>query len=753
MPSRQLSTSPDIPDPYPFPQQPPRHHHHHHFLTPLLAATVSTCSLLLLLILFCHRTLTRKRATTHLPSPAATSPPHRLSFSVLRRATNSFSTRLGHGGFGPVFAGTLAGAPVAVKLMDSNTNHQQGEREFHNELFFASKLLSRHVITATHFSSDPKRRHFLLVYELMQNGNLQDALLHRKCPELLNWNTRFSIILNVGKGIHFLHSYDPPVIHGDIKPSNVLLDRDFWPRIGDFGLARLSSDTPRFEVEVLECGSVDNDEEKMKTKKKEEEEEVVVVDDCGSVESAHSVFMEEGDMGVEQSPSPEMAAMTSPETNLAVAEASPGFEKGSAQSEKEGVKKINEKGLKSNSVRDWWWKHEDEVGVGEGKKVKDYVMEWIGRDVNKERVKSGIELENVEIGKEEKNKKEKKRRKKELEWWESMEEEKFDGVVKGKRRTVREWWKEECFEENVNAKTTKKKKKEKKKRKGGSVKSDDDENCGDDWWMSDDAMDKRKGKSRSRNNRGNMDCWMDGLSGELWRGRRNNSFDSASGEIPKSGGVSSTPSIRGTVCYVAPECGYGGEVSEKCDVYSFGVLLLVIISGRRPLQVSGSPLSEFQRANLLSWARHCARNGKLVELVDESIELLDKEQALLCIRVALLCLLKSPARRPSMKEVVGMLSGELEPPQLPVEYSPSTPSRFPFKSSRKGSFVPRWKSHVGDTSCNRTLEFEMVKFFEAESIYKLFSCNYVLMTAIVKPGILPCMQLHVISKIVYFAMN
>ncbi|TKY45079.1 Receptor serine/threonine-protein kinase [Spatholobus suberectus] len=303
-------------------------------------------------------------------------------------------------------------------------------------------------------------------------------------------------------------------------------------------------------------------------------------------------------------------------------------------------------------------------------------MEWIGRDVNKERLKDGIEYGDVEIGKEEKKKKKKRREKKQLEWWESMDEEKFDGVLKGKRRTVREWWKEECCDENEKKK---KKKKKKKRRKGGDVTSDDEN--GDNWWVSDDALNKRKVKSR--NNRGNMDWWLDGLSSELWRGRRNNSFDSASGEIPKSG-VSSTPSMRGTMCYVAPEFGYGGDVSEKCDVYSFGVLLLVIISGRRPLQVSGSPLSEFQRANLLSWARHCARKGKLIELVDESVLSLDKEQALLCIKVALLCLQKIPARRPSMKDVVGMLSGELEPPQLPVEYSPSTPSRFPFKSRKKG---------------------------------------------------------------------
>ncbi|WVZ25801.1 hypothetical protein V8G54_004345 [Vigna mungo] len=159
----------------------------------------------------------------------------------------------------------------------------------------------------------------------MQNGNLHDTLLHRKCPELSNWNTCFSIILNIAKGIHFLHSCYPPVIHDDIKSSNVLLNRDFSSRIGDFGLARLSSEPLRFEIEVLECGRVNNDEEKRKVKEEE-------VEDFGSV-STHNIFMEEGSLGVEQSPSLEivaMMAMTSPETGLAVAGASPGFEKDDA---------------------------------------------------------------------------------------------------------------------------------------------------------------------------------------------------------------------------------------------------------------------------------------------------------------------------------------------------------------------------------------------------------------------------------------
>ena len=155
--------------------------------------------------------------------------------------------------------------------------------------------------------------------------------------------------------------------------------------------------------------------------------------------------------------------------------------------------------------------------------------------------------------------------------------------------------------------------------------------------------------------------------------------------VQKSGGVSSTPSMRGTVCYIAPECGGGGGgvLSEKCDVYSFGVLLLVLVSGRRPLQVTASPMSEFERANLISWAKQLACHGNLLELVDKSIHSLEKEQAVLCVTIALLCLQRSPVKRPTMKEIVEMLTGESEPPHLPFEFSPSPPMGFPFKSRKK----------------------------------------------------------------------
>ncbi|MED6171296.1 hypothetical protein PIB30_039463 [Stylosanthes scabra] len=553
----------------------------------------SSASSFFLLLFFCVRNPTRKNHRTTPSSDSDSNPPHRFSYSLLRRATNSFSTTLGHGGFGPVFSASLAGKPLAVKLMDSSAS-LQGEREFHNELLFASRLLRsnsssacRHVVPAIGFASDPKRRRFLIVYDLMHNGNLHDALLRRKSPELMRWQTRFSVALDVARGIQFLHSCNPPVIHGDIKPSNILLDRSFAAKIGDFGLARFKTEN-KLEGEVLGCES-----------------------------DGASVFEEQSPEGPISSPP-------------------------------DAVGKKNGKGVEGNLVN-------QENGGLSGVMVKDYVMDWIGNDVGMQRPK-GVWISSASAastsGKEDttNNKKKKNKsnsissssRRRKLEWWESMDDEDGDVLKKEKRRPVREWWKEEYSQELASKKKKKKKKKE-KSRKG----AESDDNV-DDWWFRDGDAKKIK-KSGSRNS---VDSWLD------------------DGEIPKSGAMSSNQSMRGTVFYVAPE--YGGDASEKSDVYSFGVLLLVIVSGRRPLEVTtGSPLSssEFQRANLVSWARHCGRKGKLLDLVDESIQGLDKEQALLCIKVALLCLLKTPSRRPSVKEVVGMLSGELEPPQLPLHYS------------------------------------------------------------------------------------
>ncbi|KAJ6833799.1 uncharacterized protein M6B38_338880 [Iris pallida] len=344
------------------------------------------------------------------------------------------------------------------------------------------------------------------------------------------------------------------------------------------------------------------------------------------------------------------------------------------------------------SGKEWWWRQDNAGGVGSsesGGGVKDYVMEWIRSEIKKERPKSDWITATKTVASEDclprttVGRLDRKKQQRKSEWWTTLDEERQN---KKKNRPAREWWREEFCEELT-------KKKQQKKR--ATVASESSTDGGDKrlWWENDEdgelplGKKKRRKKSWKRGSRGSKEWWMDGLSGEMRTsgvGRRDSRDWKGVGEVPKSGGtISSTPSMRGTVCYVAPEYGGGGPLSEKCDIYSFGVLLLVLISGRRPLQVMASPISEFERANLISWARHLARLGRLLDLVDPSLKALDREQVLLCITVALSCIQRSPVRRPSIKEIVRMLTGESEPPHLPVEFSPSPPGGFSFSSRKK----------------------------------------------------------------------
>ncbi|KAL2460754.1 Receptor-like serine/threonine-protein kinase [Abeliophyllum distichum] len=661
------------PPPLPFSDPPPSHHHqrrHVPLLPPILAATIALAFFLFSAIIY--RKISRKRtAPADLKPPL---PPHRFSYSVLRRCTNSFNpaNRLGQGGFGSVFKGILpSGLEIAVKLMsEASSGSFQGEREFQNELSLASSIDTTccpHVVSLLGFSSSDgfndfkccyygrrrkrRGRRLLLVYEYMHNGNLQDALLDRKCPELMHWKMRFTIIMSIAKGLVYLHNTcDPLIVHGDVKPSNILLDSNFNAKIADFGLAQVLTG----EEETLE-GCVEEDE---KIEKKGE--------DYGSIIEENESVMTEDAVVVNVDQSSESFCVRILDGEAGAVDASPSecLDKTSVSEgffDRMSVESGNRKGgggrRKSESGRDWWWKQDIVSGLSESGRIKDYVMEWIGSEIKKERPKKNwiAATSSVEDG----SKLEQKKHKKKLEWWASLDEKKI--------RKPREWWKEEFCEELA-----------KKKKKRG-LKSD---NEGELWWQRDEDVVPEKKRRKSRGSRNSIDRWLDGFSGEFRIGRRN-SQDLASGDIPKSGGISSTPSMRGTVCYIAPEYGGGGRVSTKCDVYSFGVLLLVLVSGRRPLQVTASPMSEFERANLISWARQLALNGRLLDLVDTNIQSLNREQALLCITIALLCLQRSPNKRPGMKEIVEMLSGESEPPNLPFEFSPSPPSNFPFKSRKK----------------------------------------------------------------------
>uniref|UniRef100_A0A0D9XY08 non-specific serine/threonine protein kinase n=1 Tax=Leersia perrieri TaxID=77586 RepID=A0A0D9XY08_9ORYZ len=147
---------------------------------------------------------------------------------------------LGKGGKGIVYKVVVGGGatPVAVRRLGGGG----GERwkEFAAEARAVGKARHPNVVRlrAYYWSADEK----LVVTDFVANGNLATALRGRPGQQPLSWSTRLKIARGTARGLAYLHEMSPRrFVHGEVKPSNILLDADFTPRVADFGLARLLS--------------------------------------------------------------------------------------------------------------------------------------------------------------------------------------------------------------------------------------------------------------------------------------------------------------------------------------------------------------------------------------------------------------------------------------------------------------------------------------------------------------------------------
>nr|AMM43059.1 LRR-RLK [Vernicia montana] len=158
----------------------------------------------------------------------------------IKAATKNFdaANKVGEGGFGSVYKGLLSdGTVIAVKQLSSKS--KQGNREFVNEIGMISALQHPNLVKLLGCCTEDNQ--LLLVYEYMENNSLAHALFGSEELRLkLNWPIRFKICLGIAKGLAFLHEESKlKVVHRDIKPTNVLLDKDLNAKISDFGLAKL----------------------------------------------------------------------------------------------------------------------------------------------------------------------------------------------------------------------------------------------------------------------------------------------------------------------------------------------------------------------------------------------------------------------------------------------------------------------------------------------------------------------------------
>ncbi|KAG0583569.1 hypothetical protein KC19_3G147100 [Ceratodon purpureus] len=167
-----------------------------------------------------------------------------FAIADLARATNNFSpsNKIGQGGFGMVYKGRLRdGRLVAIKRGKKDAFEQRLSVEFHTEVEMLSQVDHLNLVKLLGYMEDGTER--ILVVEYVSNGNLGEHL-DGTYGKVLDMSTRLDIAIDVAHALTYLHLYaDRPIIHRDIKSSNILLTDTYRAKVADFGFSRVGPST------------------------------------------------------------------------------------------------------------------------------------------------------------------------------------------------------------------------------------------------------------------------------------------------------------------------------------------------------------------------------------------------------------------------------------------------------------------------------------------------------------------------------
>ncbi|XP_022146131.1 pto-interacting protein 1-like isoform X2 [Momordica charantia] len=178
-----------------------------------------------------------------------------FSPDVLKTSTSHFSSEnlIGKGGCNRVYKGILPdGKPIAVKVMNSS---EKAWNEFSREVDIISSLHHKNI--TPFLGVCIKDDTLISVYDFFSQGSLEENLYGRnKEKGILSWVVRFKLAVGIAEALNYLHEESPrPVVHRDVKTSNILLTDELEPQLSDFGLAIWGPTESSFQIEADVVGT------------------------------------------------------------------------------------------------------------------------------------------------------------------------------------------------------------------------------------------------------------------------------------------------------------------------------------------------------------------------------------------------------------------------------------------------------------------------------------------------------------------
>ncbi|WVZ90847.1 hypothetical protein U9M48_037106 [Paspalum notatum var. saurae] len=212
-------------------------------VAPVAVATLIIVAVVLILRRRKHKQVSWRTNNSRFPMPRERPDVfenRQFTYKELKLMTANFKEEIGRGGFGAVFLGYLEdGSPVAVKMCSKTS---RGDQEFSAEVQHLTRVHHRNLVSLIGYCKDKK--HQAIVYEYMHGGNLEGRLRgEASAATSLTWHQRLKIALDSAHGLEYLHkACQPPLIHRDVKTTNILLSADLEAKISDFGLTKVFAD-------------------------------------------------------------------------------------------------------------------------------------------------------------------------------------------------------------------------------------------------------------------------------------------------------------------------------------------------------------------------------------------------------------------------------------------------------------------------------------------------------------------------------